>query len=114
MEELGDSSDPMADDVVQQSPGQPPHPMSLVPEERTRISVAQVVAIGALHVYGRAPQIAAFDEAPHATRGMAELIVVPRRELQAALERQRDEPLRLLFTDGNRLLDVHMAAVLEA
>src|SRR5437016_10574886 len=85
-----------------------------VGEKRPRIGLTEIVTKMAFHVYRRATQIAATDELSHATRHMAELVVMSGRELQLGLVGECYENVGLLGVDGERLLHVDVGSPLEA
>src|SRR5215469_9627074 len=89
--------------------------MLLVVQKGPRIyGIAQVVAIIALHVYGRAAKVPALHESSHAPCDMSELIVVSYGELEASLLRQCNECFSLPGIYRERLLHVNVAAALQA
>src|SRR5438093_10330045 len=89
--------------------------MLLVAEQHPRMTgVREVMAKIALHVYREPTQVAALDEGSHASRHVAELVVMPDRELEPPLIGECDKSFGLLRVERDRLLHIDMAPALEA
>ena len=63
---------------------------------------------------GRAAEVAALDQPPHPPRGVCELSVVPRRELQAPAGGKLNQSACFVCVQRERLLNVDVTAILEA
>src|SRR6266446_6983724 len=113
-QELGDPGDPVANEVLQQFPRQPANPMVFVSEKRSRISrSSELVAVRAFHVHRPAAQETTPDKSSHAPSEGAELVVMPRGDLETSCVRECDEPLRLFLKKRERLLQIDVAAGLQ-
>ena len=113
-QKLGDPGHAVADDVVQEPSRKSADPMVRVTEQRSRIGgVPEVVGVVALHVHGSPAQEAPPDQAAHAPRHVAELIVVPDRQLEPLVVGEGHQLLGVLFGEGERLLDVDVTPTLE-
>src|SRR5213594_55178 len=89
--------------------------MSLVAKKRSRITgLAEVIAIITFHVHRNAAQVAALDEGSHASRDVAELIIMSYGQLEPLRMGERNESLRLRLVERERLLHVNVASLLQA
>src|SRR5206468_6220538 len=88
--------------------------MVLVAQQRSRVRrVFEFMAEVAFHMYRAPAQVAALDEPSHASRDVAELVVVSHRELEAPLIREGNEDSGLLRVERERLLHIDVASPLE-
>src|SRR5262249_7301027 len=105
----------MADDVVQQFSRQSADPMVFVPEQCSDIGcITQVITVITLHVYRPPTQIALCDQSPQTSRSMGELEVMSRGQLKPLFLSQVNKLLGPVRVDCERLLDIHMTAMIEA
>src|SRR2546422_2824691 len=114
-EELRDSCNAVADDVLQEATRQLPHPVAPVLQKRLRIPrVAEIVAVIALHVDDRIAKVPGADQVSHTSRGVTELSVVPNRQPQLPPLRQLDQRLGFSRVECEGLLHVDVTLVLHA
>src|SRR5215468_11339041 len=108
--EFRNSGDAMADDVVQQLPGQLADPMPWITEESAGVpGMPDLVAIITLHMNRPGAQVAALNQATHAPRYMTELIIVTSRQFEPGSCRQIDQFLSFAFVNGEGFFDVNVA-----
>src|SRR5438094_6658556 len=70
---------------------------------------AKVITVMTLHVHRRPPEIPALDERSHASRHMAELVIMSHCQLQPSFVCESHEALALRFINGEGLLHIDMA-----
>src|SRR2546425_8061222 len=89
--------------------------MLLVAKKRSRITgLPKVIAVITFHVERDAAQVAALDERSHASRHVAELIVMSCRQLKPLLIGECNKYLGLLCVECDWLLDIDVASALKA
>src|ERR1035438_4543323 len=89
--------------------------MPFVAKKCTRIPrLSDLIAVTALHMNRRAPQVAALDKSAHASRHMAKLIIMACRYFQALVVRKRNQRLRVGLAKHEGLFHVDIAPQLKA
>src|SRR6266571_2546895 len=88
--------------------------MLLVAKKRSRITVPKLIAIVTFHVYRSPAQVAALDERSHASRRMAELIVMSCRQLEFLLIGECNKSFGLFCVECDWLLHVDVASAFQA
>src|SRR5258708_2346315 len=96
-EKFGDAGNAMADDVLEETTGEPANPVLLVAEERFGVAArfTQLIAIVTFHVHRDAAKISVCDQIAHPPRGVTKLIVVSDCDLQVLCFRKLNNLLRL-------------------
>src|SRR5437879_12175682 len=88
--------------------------MTPVSKKGSRIPVSpKVITVMTLHVHGRPAEIPALDKRSHASRHMAELVIMSHCQLQPSFGCEFHEALGLRFIDGEGLLHIHMATTFQ-
>ena len=89
--------------------------MLLVTKKGSRVTwLRKVIAVITLHVHRVPAQVSARDETPHASRHVAELIIMSRSQLEPLVVGERDESPRLLLTECDWLLHIDVASSFQA
>src|SRR5213593_506474 len=88
--------------------------MLLVAKKRSRITVPKLIAIVTFHVYRSPAQVAALDESSHASRHVAELIVMPCCQLEFLLIGECNKYLGLLLVECEWLLHIDVTSTFQA